>query len=47
MEKVNNDLEIVQKILECISKMSTFQKGYFLGRAEEMVDKAEKEVKTA
>lgn len=39
----NNDLEVVQKILECISKMNAFQKGYFLGRAEEM---AEKEVKS-
>lgn len=41
----NNDLEIVQKILEYISKMNTFQKGYFLGRVEEMVENTGKDVK--
>ena len=41
----NNDLEIIKKILEAFGQMDNFQKGYFLGRAEEMVAKEEKKKK--
>lgn len=37
----NDDLVLLERIIRAIGQMDNFQKGYFLGRAEEMASKTE------